>query len=90
MSAVTVDADAVSAALLLAGLVLLALAVHPFTTYPLSLRLLARLRPRPLAGSASPPPASGASSGPSARSKVSARRASTSRQRRPLCASTRA
>ncbi len=30
------------------GLVLLLLALHPFTTYPLSLRLLARLRPRPV------------------------------------------
>ena len=65
MSAATVGADAVSAALLLAGLVLLALAVHPFTTYPLSLRLLARLRPHPLAGGASRAAASGASPGAS-------------------------
>lgn len=35
-------------AVLLVGLLLLALAVHPFITYPLSLRLLARMRPRPL------------------------------------------
>jgi cellulose synthase/poly-beta-1,6-N-acetylglucosamine synthase-like glycosyltransferase len=34
----------VSLVLILAGLVLVALALHPFTTYPLSLRLLARLR----------------------------------------------
>lgn len=38
-----------STILILAGLFLLALTVHPFVTYPLSLRLLARLRPRPLA-----------------------------------------
>lgn len=31
-----------------AGALLLLLAVHPFVTYPLSLRLLARLRPRPV------------------------------------------
>ena len=37
------------AALLVAAAVFLALAFHPFTTYPLSLALLARLRPRPLA-----------------------------------------
>ncbi len=35
-----------SAALLALGVLLLALAVHPFVTYPLSLRVLARLRPR--------------------------------------------
>ncbi len=35
-------------AISLAGMLLLALAVHPFTTYPLSLKLLARLRPRPV------------------------------------------
>lgn len=58
------SADAVGATLLLVGLVLLVLAAHPFTTYPLSLRLLARLRPRPLAGGASGA-ASGASPGAS-------------------------
>lgn len=35
--------------LALAGLLLLAMSAHPFTTYPLSLILLARWRPRPLA-----------------------------------------
>jgi cellulose synthase/poly-beta-1,6-N-acetylglucosamine synthase-like glycosyltransferase len=38
-----------STALLLIGCVLLLLAAHPFTTYPASLRLLARWRPRPIA-----------------------------------------
>jgi len=38
----------VGSVLLAAGLLLLLLAVHPFVTYPLSLRLLARLRPAPL------------------------------------------
>lgn len=38
--------------LFFAGLVLAAAAVHPFVTYPLSLRLLARIRPRPLKPSA--------------------------------------
>ena len=44
------------------GLVLLlvaagfgAVAVHPFVTYPLSLRILARLRPRPVPAGAAPP-----------------------------------
>lgn len=37
------------------GALLLLLAAHPFTTYPLSLRLLARLRPRPLVTAAPPP-----------------------------------
>ena len=43
-----------TAALLIAAALLLALALHPFTTYPLSLRLLARRRrppPRPPAAS---------------------------------------
>lgn len=35
--------------LILLGCALAALALHPFSTYPLSLALLARLRPRPLA-----------------------------------------
>ncbi len=35
-------------ALCILTLICLALALHPFTTYPISLRLLARLRPRPL------------------------------------------
>jgi cellulose synthase/poly-beta-1,6-N-acetylglucosamine synthase-like glycosyltransferase len=35
-------------ALLLCGAVLIALAMHPFTTYPLSLRWLVRWRPRPV------------------------------------------
>ena len=39
---------------LVAGLALLALAVHPFLSYPLSLRLLARRRPRPIAGHGRP------------------------------------
>lgn len=37
------------AALLVAAVVFLALAFHPFTSYPLSLALLVRFRPRPLA-----------------------------------------
>jgi cellulose synthase/poly-beta-1,6-N-acetylglucosamine synthase-like glycosyltransferase len=40
--------------LLLAGVVLLALAQHPFITFPLSLLLLSRFRPRPVAGGALP------------------------------------
>ena len=40
--------------LVLAGAVLLALALHPFVTYPASLILLARLRPRPIARGAAP------------------------------------
>jgi cellulose synthase/poly-beta-1,6-N-acetylglucosamine synthase-like glycosyltransferase len=43
------------AALILLGLALLGLALHPFTTYPLSLALLARLRPRPVAEGPPPP-----------------------------------
>ena len=43
-----------AAVLLLLGLALLALAAHPFTTFPLSLRLLARRQPRPI--QAGPPP----------------------------------
>lgn len=54
------------AALLLAGLVLLALAVHPFVTYPLSLRVLARLRPRPLARGNPADASAGASPGTAA------------------------
>lgn len=38
----------VSAVLLLYGAALLLLALHPFTTYPLSLRLVAKLSPRPV------------------------------------------
>ena len=41
-------------ALLLAGVVLLGVAQHPFVTFPLSLLLLSRLRPRPVAGGALP------------------------------------
>jgi len=40
--------------LLAAGTVLAGLALHPFTTYPASLALLARLRPRPIRPSAHP------------------------------------
>lgn len=40
--------DAAGLALAGLGFVLLLLALHPFTTYPLSLRLLARLQPRPI------------------------------------------
>lgn len=43
-----------SVVLVVAGLLLLALAVHPFVMYPLSLRLLARLRPRPVASGSAP------------------------------------
>ena len=49
----------VTLAVIAAGLVFLALAVHPFTTYPASLWLLARLRPRPLAATG-PRPATAA------------------------------
>ncbi len=41
-------------ALIVLGLVLLVLALHPFTTYPLSLRLMARRHARPVRGG--PPP----------------------------------
>jgi cellulose synthase/poly-beta-1,6-N-acetylglucosamine synthase-like glycosyltransferase len=40
--------------LLCASLLLLVLALHPFLTYPASLRLLARLRPRPIAAGLPP------------------------------------
>jgi cellulose synthase/poly-beta-1,6-N-acetylglucosamine synthase-like glycosyltransferase len=40
--------------MLAAGLLLLALAAHPFTLYPLSLRLLTRLRPRRLVRATTP------------------------------------
>ncbi len=41
-------------ALLLAGTLLLVLALHPFTTYPLSLLVLSRLRPVPVASGRPP------------------------------------
>ncbi len=41
--------------LALAGGALVLLAMHPFTTYPLSLRLLARWRPQPVRGGAEAP-----------------------------------
>ncbi len=43
-----------TAALLLSAAVLLCLAQHPFITYPLSLAVLRRVRPRPLAGGTTP------------------------------------
>lgn len=44
-----------TAFLLATGLVFLLLALHPFVTYPLSLLVLRRLRPRPLRPEAAPP-----------------------------------
>jgi cellulose synthase/poly-beta-1,6-N-acetylglucosamine synthase-like glycosyltransferase len=41
--------DTTAILLLLASLTLFGLALHPFVTYPASLRVLARLRPRPVA-----------------------------------------
>ena len=43
-----------TAALVGLSVVLFALAVHPFTTYPLSLSLIARLRPRPIRSGIAP------------------------------------